>query len=74
MHTKFPSTVMVLAVISYEGHVTRLHFFSQRLRLNAAVYVEVFVIVVKPWIEEVAQGRPFVLQKDFTPSHTAHIT
>ena len=27
-HTKFPSTVMVLAVISNEGHVMRPHFFS----------------------------------------------
>ena len=41
MHTKFPATVMVLGVVSNEGHVIPLHFF-------AATYTEVLEAVVKP--------------------------
>ena len=74
MHSKFPKTVMVLGIISNEGHVMPPHFFPQGLRLNANGYIEVLETVVKPWIQEVAQGRPFVFQQDSAPSHTAHVT
>ena len=47
MHTKFPSTVMVLDVISNEGHVMPPHFFLQGLRVNAAVYIDVLASVVR---------------------------
>jgi len=46
MHTKFPATVMVLGVMSNEGHVIPPHFFSQGLRMNAA-YIAVLEAVVK---------------------------
>lgn len=74
MHTKFPSSVMVLGVVSNEGHVMPPHFFPQGLRVNAAAYIETLDTVVKPWIEGVARGRPYVFQQDSAPSHTAGTT
>jgi len=71
MHTKFPATVMVLGVVSNEGHVMPPHFFSQGLRVNAAAYIEALETVVKPWIDSVSGGRPYVLQQDSAPSHKA---
>ena len=47
IHTKFPITVMVLGVVSNEGHVMPSHFFPQGLRVNAAAYIAVLEAVVK---------------------------
>lgn len=44
---------------------------QQGLRMNADAYINVLEEVVKPWIEEVADGRPYVFQQDSTPAHTA---
>ena len=41
MQTKFPSSVMVLGVVSNEGHVMRPHFFQEGLRVNADGYIRV---------------------------------
>ena len=41
MRTTFPATVMVLGVVSNEGHVKPPHIFRQGLRVNAATYIEV---------------------------------
>ena len=38
MHTKFPATIMVLGVVSNEGHVMPPNFFRQGLRVNT--YIE----------------------------------
>ena len=74
MHTKFPSSVMVLGVVSSEGHVMPPHFFQEGLRVNAAGYIRVLKTVVKPWIDRVAQGRPYVFQQDSAPAHKAEVT
>lgn len=74
MHTKFPATVMVLGVVSNEGHVMPPHFFSQGLRVNAAAYIEVLESVVKPWIDSVCGNRPYIFQQDSAPSHKAMAT
>lgn len=74
MHTKYPATVMVLGVVSSEGHVMPPYIFSQGLRVNAAGYIEVLKTVVKPWIDKVCKGRPYVFQQDSAPSHRASIT
>lgn len=74
MHTKFPASVMVLGVVSSEGDVMPPFFFRQGLRVNAASYTEVLETVVKPWMDGVARGRPYVFQQDSAPSHTAHTT
>ena len=74
MHTKFPATVMVLGVVSNEGHVMPPHFFPQGLRVNSTAYIEVLKTVVKPWIDTVCNGRPYVFQQDSAPSHKAQTT
>jgi inhibitor of nuclear factor kappa-B kinase subunit alpha len=74
MHTKFPASLMVLGVVSSEGHVMPPHFFEQGLRLNADGYVNVLQTVVKPWIDEVSDGRPYVVQQDSAPCHKAKKT
>ena len=74
MHTKFPATVMVLGVVSSEGHVMPPYFFPQGLRVNAAGYLDVLKAVVKPWIDKVSNGRPYVFQQDSAPSHKAIVT
>ncbi|QQP39799.1 Transposable element tcb1 transposase, partial [Caligus rogercresseyi] len=60
-HTKFPSSVMVLGVISSEGDVMPLppHFFEKGLKVNTAIYIDNMKNVVKPWMDLVANGRPY---------------
>ena len=74
MHTKFPATVMVLGVVSNEGHVMPPHFFTQGMKINAAAYIEVLSTVVKPWIDTVRNGRPYIFQQDSAPAHKAQRT
>lgn len=74
MQNKFPASVMVLGVVSSEGHVMPPHFFPQGLRVNSAAYIEVLKTVVKPWIDSVRNGRLYVFQQDSAPSHKARLT
>jgi hypothetical protein len=53
MATKFPATVMVLAVVSNEGDVMPPHFFGKGLKIN----IKVLRDVVKPWMDGVAAGH-----------------
>ncbi len=61
---------MVFGVVCREGHVMPPFFFPQGLR-STEVYIEVLQTHVKPWIEEVAAGRPYVWQQDSAPCHTS---
>lgn len=74
MKTKYPAHIMVFGVISSEGHVMPPHIFEEGLRVNQAVYINVLSTVVKPWIDKVAAGRPYVFQQDSAPAHTARKT
>ena len=69
--TKFPQTVMVFGVISSEGDVMPPHIFQQGLRLDTTGYIELLETVVKPWIDSVSAGRPYVWQQDSAPCHTS---
>ena len=60
MHNKFLATFMVLGVVSNERYVMPPHFFLQRLRVNPAAYTEVLQTVIKPGIESVGKGRPYI--------------
>ncbi|QQP36116.1 Transposable element tcb2 transposase [Caligus rogercresseyi] len=64
-HTKFPSPVMVLGVISSEGG---------GLKVNTAIYIDVMKNVVKAWMGLVANGRPYVFQQDSAPAHKSRET
>jgi len=35
--------------------------------------VEILRTKVKPWMEDVAAGRPYVFQQDGAPAHTSHL-
>ena len=50
------------------------HFFEKGLRLNAEEYVKGLRDVVKPWIDLVTEGGPYVLQEDSAPAHKAKVT
>ena len=58
MHTKFPATVMVLRVVSNEGHLMSPQLLPKRLRVNSAAYIEALETVVKLWIDNVDNIRP----------------
>ena len=74
MKTKFPAQVMVLGVVSNEGDVMPPHVFAQGLKINTEVYIDVLSNVVKPWMDGVARGRPYVWQQDGAPAHNANRT
>ena len=48
MHGKFHASVMVLGVVSSEGHVMPPYFFPKGLRISADDYTNVLSTVVKP--------------------------
>ena len=48
------------------------HFFEPGQRINAEVYLNVLETVIKPWITQVAAGRPYVFQQDGAPAHTSN--
>ena len=74
MKTKFPPTVMVLGVVSSEGHVMPPHIFEVDLKVNTKVYLDVLMSVVIPWCNQVAGGRPWVWQQDSEPAHKSKET
>ncbi|RLU18889.1 hypothetical protein DMN91_009247 [Ooceraea biroi] len=49
-------------------------FFEKGLKVNADSYIKVLETVVKPWMDEVAAGREYVLQQDSAPAHAARKT
>ena len=65
---------MVLGVVSSNGDVMPPHFFEQGLRVNADGYIHVLETVVKPWMDLVANGSPYVFQQDSAPAHKARRT
>ena len=69
--SKFSKTLMVFGCVSCEDDVMPPHFFREGLRLNSNAYVELLIIVVKPRITRVANGRPYVWQQDSAPCHTS---
>ena len=68
--TKFPATVIVLGVVSNEGHIMPPHIFEVGLKVNTKVYLDVLKSVVIPWCNQVAGGRPWVWQ----PAHKSKET
>jgi len=71
---KCPANVQVLGVVSSEDDVIPPHFFKNKEMVTKEVYVNVLASVVKPWMETVASGRPYVFQQDGAPAHTSHLS
>ena len=74
MKTKFPATVMCMGVISNKGDVMLPHFFPTGLKINTDVYLDLLNNVVKPWMDQIAAGRPFIWQQDGVPAHNSNRT
>lgn len=74
MKSKHPAGVMVLGAVSSEGHVMPPHFFGPGEMVTADVYKRALEAKVKPWIESVTRGSPYVFQQDSAPAHTARST
>ena len=74
MSTKFPTTTMVLGVVSNEGDVMPPHFFAKGLKINTEEYLKVLKEVVKPWMDRVAAGRHYIFQQDGAPAHNSNTT
>ena len=72
MRTKFPASVIVQGVVSNKGNVMPPHNFKAGLKINADVYLEVMLTVVKPGMDRVAAGGPFIWQPDGVPPHNTN--
>ena len=49
-------------------------FVPDGLRLGAKDYVRLLEDHVKPWMDRVAKGKPYVFQQDSAPAHKARTT
>ena len=74
MKTKFLAPVMVFGVVSSEDLIMTPHIFVVGLKVNTKVYLDVLKIVVIPWCNQVAGGRPWVWQQDSGPVHKSKDT
>ena len=74
MKTKFPVTVIVIGVVSREGHIMPPHIFEVGLKVNTKVYLDVLKSVVIPWCNQVAGGRSWVWQQNSAPAHKSKET
>lgn len=63
MSTKFPATEMVLGMVSNVVHVMPSYIFPQSFRINDTGYVEMQDTIVKPQIDEVWSGTPYIFQQ-----------
>ena len=61
--------VMVFDVVSSESHIMTPHIFEVGLKVNTKVYLDVLKIMVIPWCNQVAGGRPWVWQQDSALAH-----
>ena len=49
------------------------HFFNKGQTVNKEVYLNVAQTVMKPWMDEVASGRPYIFQQDGAPARTSSL-
>ena len=74
MKTKFPATVIVCGGVSSKHHIMPPHIFEIGLKVNINVYLDVLKSVVIPGCNQVAGGRPWVLQQDSALAHKSKET
>ena len=49
------------------------NFFKKRESLAKEMYLRILMDEMKPWMETVASGRPYVFQQDSSLAHTSHL-
>ena len=74
IYARPPSSVMVLRVVSSEGYAMPPHFLQKGFRVNAAGYIRVLEAYFEPWIDQVANGRPYPVRQDSALAHKAEVT
>lgn len=57
MHTKFPSSVIIMGIVIDEELVKPPQVFLRSFRLNAIAYIEMVKTVINPWTEGFALDR-----------------
>ena len=62
-------TVVVLGIVSSEGHVMSPYIFDAGTEFTTEVYLHVMEKVVVPWCNKVAEGKPWVWQQDASLVH-----
>ena len=72
LHSKYP--VHMVLSISSGGDVMEPVFIPDGLYLGANSYVGLLDKYVKPWMNMVANGRPYIFQQDSAPAHKAMTT
>ncbi len=50
------------------------HIFKAGLRVNTDVYINMLTNMVKPWMDGVTAGRPYIWQPDAMPANTSKKT
>ena len=70
MKTKF----LVFGVVSSDGHIMPPHIFKVGLKVNTKVYLDVLKSVAMPWCNQMAGGRPWVLQQNSALAHKSKET
>ena len=61
-------------VVSSEGHIMPPHIFEVGLKVNTNVDLDVLKMVVIPWCNQVADGRPCVWHQDSVLAHKSKET
>ncbi|QQP39853.1 Transposable element tcb2 transposase, partial [Caligus rogercresseyi] len=56
-----------------QGDIMPPHFFAKGQNVNKEVYLDVMQTVVKPWMTQIAAGRPYLYQQDGAPAHTSNL-
>jgi hypothetical protein len=47
------------------------HIYQAGISVNTKIYLDVLTTVVKPWMDGVAAGRPYIWQQDGAPAHNS---
>ena len=69
MHSKYPVHIMVLGIISSDGDIMEPVFIPNGLHLGANSYVKLLDKHIKPWMDMVANERPYIFQQDSALTH-----
>ena len=69
VQNKYPTGVMVLGAVSFEGYVMSLHFFGAGKTVTSYMHIRDLEAKVKPWIGRGTRGLPHVTRLGWAPSY-----
>ena len=74
MKIKFTAIMMCMGVISNKGNVMPPHFVPGSLKINTDMCLDLLSNVVKHRMDQIASGRPYILQQDGVPTYNSNRT